>query len=547
MNAEVADTEAPVANCQNLTVQLDANGQGSITAAAVNNNSTDNKGIVSMSVSPNSFNCDNTGDVTVVLTVSDEAGNSGTCTAIITVEDNLAPSLTTKNFAGSIDNNGNYIADVNDFVQSKSDACGIASLSLNNTVFSCSDIGTHTLQVSITDNNGNTTTKPATLTLSDQLAPNDISDLHVTDETVSSIGFSWTASPDNCEMQKYNIYRNGTLIGSVDYPATSFTDSGLAEKTTYNYTIKAVDASGNESEFSNTATGETMEADDIEAPTIPANLLTNNATYNSLGLIWEASTDNREMLKYNIYRNGTLIGSVDYPATSFTDSGLTEKTTYNYTIKAVDASGNESEFSNTATGETLEADDVEAPTAPNVAVSDILANSFTVTSSGSTDNKGVVETNFYLDENIDGIANGTLVHTSTANQPIAYNYTGLTSSTEYETYTQTTDAAGNISPVSNLEVVTTKTGVGIEEQEIAGFKAYPNPTTGHLTVQTDDTAIEQITISDIMGRQVFRENFDRAGEYLNIELNISNLKTGNYILNVLGEDGKRSTRKIVKK
>lgn len=82
----------PVANCRNVTVQLDNNGNASVSAAQVNNGSTSSVGIQSMTVSPSSFNCSNIGANTVVLTVTDNNGNSSTCSSIVTVQC-AAPTL----------------------------------------------------------------------------------------------------------------------------------------------------------------------------------------------------------------------------------------------------------------------------------------------------------------------------------------------------------------------------------------------------------------------------------------------------------------------
>ena len=54
-----ADTEAPVARCKDISVTLDANGQATITPEMINNVSTDNCGIASMSVSPSVLSCTN--------------------------------------------------------------------------------------------------------------------------------------------------------------------------------------------------------------------------------------------------------------------------------------------------------------------------------------------------------------------------------------------------------------------------------------------------------------------------------------------------------
>ncbi|MCB0568201.1 MAG: HYR domain-containing protein, partial [Phaeodactylibacter sp.] len=88
----VQDNQAPTAMCQNATVQLNAGGSASVTAAQVNNSSSDNCGVASLSVSPNTFSCANVGPNAVTLTVTDVNGNSASCSATVTVQDNTAPT-----------------------------------------------------------------------------------------------------------------------------------------------------------------------------------------------------------------------------------------------------------------------------------------------------------------------------------------------------------------------------------------------------------------------------------------------------------------------
>ena len=67
-----ADTTDPIADCQNsITVLLDENGMASITAADINDDSSDDCGIASMTATPLAFNCSDVGANTVTLTVTD--------------------------------------------------------------------------------------------------------------------------------------------------------------------------------------------------------------------------------------------------------------------------------------------------------------------------------------------------------------------------------------------------------------------------------------------------------------------------------------------
>jgi cellulose 1,4-beta-cellobiosidase len=91
---------------------------------------------------------------------------------------------------------------------------------------------------------------------------------------------------------------------------------------------------------------------DTQAPTVPGGLTVSSTTSNSVSLSWGASTDNTAVTGYDVYRDGTKIGSAT--ATSYTDSGLVASTTYTYTVKAKDAAGNVS-ASSTAVSATTKA------------------------------------------------------------------------------------------------------------------------------------------------------------------------------------------------
>ena len=84
-NVIVADTIKPTVNTRNVVMCLDAAGNAVVTAAMVNNGSTDNCSIASYSLSQTNFNSSNVGNNTVTLTVTDVNGNSKTGTATVTI------------------------------------------------------------------------------------------------------------------------------------------------------------------------------------------------------------------------------------------------------------------------------------------------------------------------------------------------------------------------------------------------------------------------------------------------------------------------------
>src|SRR5690554_7200437 len=90
----VLDTQAPVAVCKDITIDLDpVTGMASITGADVDNGSSDNCGIDTITLSQSSFGCGDIGANTVTVTVTDNSGNTSTCTTTVTVQDTTAPEV----------------------------------------------------------------------------------------------------------------------------------------------------------------------------------------------------------------------------------------------------------------------------------------------------------------------------------------------------------------------------------------------------------------------------------------------------------------------
>ena len=89
----VDDNTAPIALCQDITVQLDGTGNATIVPADIDNGSSDNCGIAIMTLDISSFDCSNLGPNTVILTVEDGCGNQSSCSATVTVEDNILPTI----------------------------------------------------------------------------------------------------------------------------------------------------------------------------------------------------------------------------------------------------------------------------------------------------------------------------------------------------------------------------------------------------------------------------------------------------------------------
>jgi chitodextrinase len=182
---------------------------------------------------------------------------------------------------------------------------------------------------------------------------------------------------------------------------------------------------------------------DTQAPTAPTNLTASNITNTTADLTWTASTDNVAVTSYAIYKDGVFLANS--VSNSYNVTGLTQNTTYNFTVYAKDAAGNTSTVSNTATFTTTNIVDTQAPTAiTDLSASNTTSSSTDLSWTASTDNVGVSVYDIYKD--------GIFLASSNTN---SYNVTGLTASTSYAFTVYAKDAAGNTSTVSNTANVTT--------------------------------------------------------------------------------------------
>jgi hypothetical protein len=167
----VQDNVNPTANCQNTTIQLDAGGSAALTTSDIDNNSEDNCAIASTSISQSNFDCSNVGANTVTLTVNDVNGNSSTCNATVTVQDNVNPTANCQNTTVQFDAGGSPITIAGDIDNNSEDNCAIASTSISQSAFDCSNVGTNTVILTVNDVNGNSSTCSATVTVQDNVNP----------------------------------------------------------------------------------------------------------------------------------------------------------------------------------------------------------------------------------------------------------------------------------------------------------------------------------------------------------------------------------------
>jgi hypothetical protein len=235
----VEDSINPTVVTQNVTVQLDASGNASVTAAEINNSSTDNCSVSSLSLDVTDFTCADLGANTVNLTVEDQSGNTASASATVTVEDSINPTVATQNVTVQLDTFGNASVTAAEINNGSTDNCSVSSLSLDVTDFTCSDLGANTVYLTVEDQSGNIASVSATVTVEDSMDP-VISlcpgDMNVSGNTEFIIpdyyGTSEVTASDNCAVSSVvQVPASGTMVGAG----------------TTNVTVTVFDASGNSS------------------------------------------------------------------------------------------------------------------------------------------------------------------------------------------------------------------------------------------------------------------------------------------------------------
>ena len=146
----------------------------------------------------------------------------------------------------------------------------------------------------------------------------------------TSVKNTWSASTDNVRVAGYHVFRNGTHIGAS--ATTTFTDAAVAAGKSYNYTVTAVDAVGNQSTASNTAT--------VTVPVVKVNISSNYAA--SVGgtyaiINWTTNIPASGVVYYGTNANNltsTVAVNSVFTGSSAPIIGLSKHTTYYYKIIA---------------------------------------------------------------------------------------------------------------------------------------------------------------------------------------------------------------------
>lgn len=164
---EFIDAVALTAIAQDITVELDALGNAIITPAEVDNGSLTNCGGLpfTLNLDITSFDCSNLGTNTVILT-ADDGVTTSTATATVTV----LPYAEAQDITVQLDASGNATIIATDLIAIPN-PCPAMILTIDNATFTCADIGTNAVLLTVSDGNGNISTDYGIVTVEDNVPP----------------------------------------------------------------------------------------------------------------------------------------------------------------------------------------------------------------------------------------------------------------------------------------------------------------------------------------------------------------------------------------
>ncbi|HJP95100.1 MAG TPA: hypothetical protein VJ875_24275 [Pyrinomonadaceae bacterium] len=309
-------------------------------------------------------------------------------------------------------------------------------------------------------------------TVCDLTAPSAPTNLVAAAPNPTTINLAWSPSTDNVAVTNYLVFRDTLPSPIASVVGTTFSDTGLTPLSSHSYRVIASDGAGNLSGFSNTATASTPP--DTTAPSAPTNLTAVGANSTTINLSWTASTDDVDVVGYNVFRDGGATPIATVSATNYSDTGLGIGSTHSYTVKAFDGANNLSVASNTATAST-QGSDTTPPTDPTgLTATGSSTTTIDLNWTASTDNFAVTGYKVFRDGGSTEIA--TVTTTS-------FSDTGLAVNSTHSYQVSAFDGAGNQSAKSNTATATTQLAGALVSLALNPTTVTaPTPSTGTVTL-----------------------------------------------------------------
>ncbi|MBK9271272.1 MAG: hypothetical protein IPM48_06715 [Saprospiraceae bacterium] len=154
-NVQITGESDLLAKCKNKKLHLDSLGKAELQLSDIDDGSGGGCLPFTLTYDRSRFDCLDTMLTIVQLIATDTDGNTSACTAQVTVVDTIQPEVKCQDAAISLDGNGRGSLLVQEVLTGQWDNCKIAKIELSKSNFTCSDIGSRSVQLTATDAFGN--------------------------------------------------------------------------------------------------------------------------------------------------------------------------------------------------------------------------------------------------------------------------------------------------------------------------------------------------------------------------------------------------------
>ncbi len=330
----------------------------------------------------------------------------------------------------------------------------------------------------------------------------------------TSISMTATTATDASGVEYYFECTAGGGNDSGWQDSATYTDTGLSELTTYSYRVKARDKSTNQNETAYSAVKSAKTQDGTAPSPDPMTWATEpyGASISSISMTATTATDPCGVEYYFECTAGGGNDSGWQDSATYTDTGLSEATQYNYRVRARDKSSNQNQTGYSATKPATTQDGTAPSPDPMTWATDPYATgstSISMTATTATDVSGV---EYYFDET-SGNPGGT---DSGWQDNATYQDAGLSPSTQYTYQVKARDKSSNQNETGYSTSKSATTQEIPAEPNLVGwwkFDENSGTTAADGTGTNDGTVYGAVWVGGTRGNAL---SFDEVDDYVTI-------------------------------
>jgi hypothetical protein len=202
LNLVVEDTISPTFNLNQIELFIDNEGNASINEGMLAQYAADNCGVAEVAIQTEQFDCSQVGETQFTeIIVFDLHGNSVQQTLEVQLIDNMAPVVEVEDITIELDANGSASLNADALDMMIQDNCTPEEFQLSQEAFSCENLGSNSLMITVTDASGNSGSAEFNVTVVDNVAPQIQGAQIVTVCEASRLGYSEITATDNCSAE----------------------------------------------------------------------------------------------------------------------------------------------------------------------------------------------------------------------------------------------------------------------------------------------------------------------------------------------------------